>query len=91
MVWRETISSTATLGFRLEGIKNGDGTSTKDFKTTKTKSQVTEAFKNFTSSLEVEIFHSLVGSKESGFQDYIVKGNVTAIEHEWIFNPTAGP
>ena len=50
MVWRETISSTATLGFRLEGIKNGDGTSSKDFKTTKTKSQVAEAFRHFTSS-----------------------------------------
>ena len=50
MVWRETISSTATLGFRLEGIKKSDGTSSKDFKTTKTKEQVAEAFKNFTSN-----------------------------------------
>merc|ERR1719225_648975 len=50
MVWRETISSTATLGFRLEGVKKSDGTSSKDFKTTKTKEQVSEAFKNFTSS-----------------------------------------
>merc|ERR1712088_362664 len=49
MVWRETISSTATLGFRLEGVKKSDGTSSKDFKTTKTKDQVSEAFKNFTS------------------------------------------
>ena len=50
MVWRETISSTATLGFRLEGVKKSDGTSSKDFKTTKTKEQVAEAFKNFTSN-----------------------------------------
>jgi 1D-myo-inositol-triphosphate 3-kinase len=50
MVWRETISSTATLGFRLEGVKKSDGSSSKDFKTTKTKDQVAEAFKNFTSS-----------------------------------------
>ena len=49
MVWRETISSTATLGFRLEGVKKSDGSSSKDFKTTKTKEQVSEAFKNFTS------------------------------------------
>lgn len=48
MVWRETISSTATLGFRIEGIRNADGTSSKDFKTTKTKEQVMEAFEKFT-------------------------------------------
>ena len=46
MVWRETISSTATLGFRIEGIKK-DGTSSKDFKTTSTKAQVVDCFANF--------------------------------------------
>lgn len=40
MVWRETISSTATLGFRVEGIKLANGGSSKDFKTTKTREQV---------------------------------------------------
>ncbi|XP_058824869.1 uncharacterized protein LOC131685281 isoform X1 [Topomyia yanbarensis] len=48
MVWRETISSTSTLGFRIEGIKKSDGTSSKDFKTTKSRDQITEAFKEFT-------------------------------------------
>ncbi|CAH0561129.1 unnamed protein product [Brassicogethes aeneus] len=47
MVWRETISSTATLGFRIEGVRNADGTSSKDFKTTKTKDHVMEAFESF--------------------------------------------
>ncbi|XP_005185044.2 uncharacterized protein LOC101889245 [Musca domestica] len=47
MVWRETISSTATLGFRIEGIKKSDGTSTKDFKTTKSREQIKAAFKEF--------------------------------------------
>ena len=46
MVWRETISSTATLGFRIEGIKK-DGNSSKDFKTTSTKDQVVDCFSNF--------------------------------------------
>ncbi|XP_014239637.2 inositol-trisphosphate 3-kinase B isoform X2 [Cimex lectularius] len=47
MVWRETISSTATLGFRIEGIKKSDGKSSKDFKTTRTQSQIKEAFRDF--------------------------------------------
>ena len=46
MVWRETISSTATLGFRIDGIQK-DGNSSKDFKTTSTKEQVVTCFKTF--------------------------------------------
>ncbi|KAM4861317.1 inositol-trisphosphate 3-kinase B [Thomomys bottae] len=48
MQWRETISSTATLGFRIEGVKREDGSVNRDFKKTKTKEQVTEAFRDFT-------------------------------------------
>ncbi|KAK7907285.1 hypothetical protein WMY93_015897 [Mugilogobius chulae] len=47
MQWRETISSTATLGFRIEGVKKEDGTINKDFKKTKTRAQVTLAFHDF--------------------------------------------
>ncbi|XP_060804068.1 inositol-trisphosphate 3-kinase A isoform X1 [Amyelois transitella] len=50
MIWRETISSTATLGFRIDGVKKADGTSSKDFKTTKTRDQIVEAFKEFTTN-----------------------------------------
>uniref|UniRef100_A0A8C5PKH7 Kinase n=1 Tax=Leptobrachium leishanense TaxID=445787 RepID=A0A8C5PKH7_9ANUR len=48
MTWRETISSTATLGFRIEGIKKEDGTVNRDFKKTKTRDQLMESFKEFT-------------------------------------------
>jgi hypothetical protein len=45
-VWRETISSTANLGFRIEGIKKDDLKS-KDFKTIKTREEIMEMFKEF--------------------------------------------
>lgn len=47
MQWRETISSTATLGFRIEGVKKEDGTVNRDFKKTKTRDQVISAFHDF--------------------------------------------
>ncbi|XP_068110114.1 inositol-trisphosphate 3-kinase A-like [Hyperolius riggenbachi] len=47
MQWRETISSTSTLGFRIEGIKKGDGTCSTNFKTTKTREQIHKAFLEF--------------------------------------------
>lgn len=60
MVWRETISSTATLGFRIEGIRKADGTSTKDFKTTKSKEQIMKAFLEFTESFPHAIVSFIV-------------------------------
>ncbi|XP_015249429.1 PREDICTED: inositol-trisphosphate 3-kinase B isoform X1 [Cyprinodon variegatus] len=47
MQWRETISSTATLGFRIEGVKKEDGSVNRDFKKTKTREQVVAAFHDF--------------------------------------------
>ncbi|KAM6964878.1 LOW QUALITY PROTEIN: inositol-trisphosphate 3-kinase B, partial [Aplochiton taeniatus] len=47
MQWRETISSTATLAFRIEGIKKEDGTVNRDFKKTRSREQLTEAFHDF--------------------------------------------
>ncbi|XP_061561204.1 inositol-trisphosphate 3-kinase B [Phycodurus eques] len=47
MQWRETISSTATLGFRIEGVKKEDGTVNRDFKRTKAREQVMGAFHDF--------------------------------------------
>ncbi|XP_015285010.1 PREDICTED: inositol-trisphosphate 3-kinase A [Gekko japonicus] len=47
MQWRETISSSANLGFRIEGIKKADGTCNTNFKTTKTREQVRQVFVEF--------------------------------------------
>ncbi|KAG7470610.1 hypothetical protein MATL_G00115610 [Megalops atlanticus] len=47
MQWRETLSSTATLGFRIEGIKKADGTCNTNFKKTKHREQVMQALKDF--------------------------------------------
>ncbi|XP_062407785.1 inositol-trisphosphate 3-kinase Cb [Sardina pilchardus] len=47
MQWRETLSSTATLGFRIEGIKKADGTCNTNFKKTKDQEQVMKALEDF--------------------------------------------
>ncbi|KAM9466155.1 inositol-trisphosphate 3-kinase A isoform 2-T2 [Clarias gariepinus] len=49
MQWRETLSSTSTLGFRIEGIKKADGTCRTDFKKTHSMEEVTQVFKDFVS------------------------------------------
>ncbi|XP_055340078.1 inositol-trisphosphate 3-kinase A-like [Paramacrobiotus metropolitanus] len=48
MQWRETLSSSASLGFRVEGIKKLDGFSSKDFKFTKSRQDVITTLKMFT-------------------------------------------
>lgn len=50
MIWRETISSSASLGFRIEGMRLGDGTVDKEFKTIRTEEQVAVALARFTQS-----------------------------------------
>ncbi|XP_075043130.1 inositol-trisphosphate 3-kinase C [Mixophyes fleayi] len=47
MQWRETLSSTATMGFRIEGIKRADGTCNTNFKKTKQREQVMRALEDF--------------------------------------------
>jgi 1D-myo-inositol-triphosphate 3-kinase len=49
MQWRETISSSSSLGFRIEGIKTSEGNSLKDFKTTKLEYDVKCALRDFIS------------------------------------------
>lgn len=55
MVWRETISSTATLGFRIEGMKKRDGASSKDYKTVRSGEQVTSTIREFVNGCETII------------------------------------
>jgi len=47
MQWRETMSSTNTLGFRIEGIKKCDGTCRTDFKKTRSRQDVIQVFRDF--------------------------------------------
>lgn len=47
MRWREQLSSTASLGFRIEGIKQGDSKPNKDFKKTRTNDDVDSVFTEF--------------------------------------------
>uniref|UniRef100_A0A8C5RDG6 Kinase n=1 Tax=Leptobrachium leishanense TaxID=445787 RepID=A0A8C5RDG6_9ANUR len=47
MQWRETLSSTATLGFRIEGIKRADGTCNTNFKKTKHREEIIRALEDF--------------------------------------------
>uniref|UniRef100_UPI00358E833B inositol-trisphosphate 3-kinase B-like isoform X2 n=1 Tax=Myxine glutinosa TaxID=7769 RepID=UPI00358E833B len=48
MQWRETLSSSSNLGFRIEGIKRDDGSINTNFKKTNTKEQIVLLFKSFT-------------------------------------------
>ncbi|KAM4585712.1 inositol-trisphosphate 3-kinase B-like, partial [Fundulus diaphanus] len=48
--WRDTTSSTSTLGFRIEGIMMEDGSVQRDFRKIHTLTQITEALLYFTRS-----------------------------------------
>lgn len=50
MIWRETVSSTASLGFRIEAMRLQNGFVDKNFKTTKEEEQIVEAFMRYTSN-----------------------------------------
>lgn len=49
MQWRDEMSSSVELGFRIEGIRKSDGANIKNFKTTKQKSCIKEILRQFVS------------------------------------------
>lgn len=55
MIWRETVSSTASLGFRIEGMRLKDGTIDKDFKTIKEEEQIARAFIRYAKSFNIRL------------------------------------
>lgn len=67
MQWRDTISSTNTLGFRIEGTKNSDGTCRTDFKKTHSKQDV------------ILVFRGFVGGNVNIIKDYVKR--LTEIQH----------
>ncbi|ESP02857.1 hypothetical protein LOTGIDRAFT_212354 [Lottia gigantea] len=47
MQWRDEMSSSVNLAFRIEGVKKSDGASSKDFKKTKTRNKVKDTLISF--------------------------------------------
>ncbi|XP_044845038.1 inositol-trisphosphate 3-kinase C [Mauremys mutica] len=64
MQWRESLSSSATLGFRIEGIKKADGTCSTNFKKTRLPEQVVQALGDFVDGDRTILTHYLGRLKE---------------------------
>ncbi|KAK1804135.1 hypothetical protein P4O66_020175, partial [Electrophorus voltai] len=64
MQWRDSTSSTSTLGLRIEGIMMENGTVLREFNKTRTKAQVTETLLFFTKR-QVHILKAYVSRLEA--------------------------
>ncbi|KAM9033430.1 inositol-trisphosphate 3-kinase C [Sarcophilus harrisii] len=90
MQWRETVSSTATLGFRIEGIKKADGTCNTNFKKTQRAEQVTRVLEDFVNGDRsllrkyVERLQELRGTLENSpfFRTHEVVGSSLLFVHD---------
>ncbi|XP_041657555.1 inositol-trisphosphate 3-kinase C [Cheilinus undulatus] len=91
MQWRETLSSTTTLGFRIEGFRKANEECHTNFKRTKSREQVMEALDNFVDSNMTVIWGYLRRLKQlrqvleasEFFQTHEVVGSSLLFIHDW--------
>ncbi|KAK2828462.1 hypothetical protein Q5P01_019496 [Channa striata] len=91
MQWRETLSSTATLGFRIEGFRKTNGECLTNFKRTKSKEQVMEALDNYVASSTQIVWGYLTRLKQlrealetsDFFRTHEVVGSSLLFVHDW--------
>ncbi|XP_047462267.1 inositol-trisphosphate 3-kinase C [Mugil cephalus] len=91
MQWRETLSSTTTLGFRIEGFRKGNGECHTNFKRTKSREQVVEALDNFVESKRHIVWGYLRRLKQlrqvleasDFFRTHEVVGSSLLFVHDW--------
>ncbi|CAJ1064211.1 inositol-trisphosphate 3-kinase C [Xyrichtys novacula] len=91
MQWRETLSSTTTLGFRIEGFKKANEECHTNFKRTKSREQVMEALENFVNSNPTIVWGYLRRLKQlrqvleasDFFKRHEVVGSSLLFVHDW--------
>ncbi|XP_034539834.1 inositol-trisphosphate 3-kinase C [Notolabrus celidotus] len=91
MQWRETLSSTTTLGFRIEGFKKASEECHTNFKRTKSRDQVREALENFVDSNATIVWGYLRRLKQlrlvleasDFFKAHEVVGSSLLFVHDW--------
>lgn len=91
MQWRETLSSTTTLGFRIEGFKKASEECHTNFKRTKSREQVREALDNFVDSNATIVWGYLIRLKQlrqvleasEFFKAHEVVGSSLLFVHDW--------
>ncbi|XP_011609795.1 inositol-trisphosphate 3-kinase C isoform X1 [Takifugu rubripes] len=91
MQWRETLSSTTSLGFRIEGFRKANEECYTNFKRTKSRAQVTEALDNFVESNQHVMWGYLIRLKQlrqaletsDFFRRHEVVGSSLLFVHDW--------